>query len=231
MPNHTTGEITTYDAMDASLQHPRNSLYIAVRSFACYTMLQPVFKQLGEMDLAKQAQQAETYTAKGILSHWDEKQQCFPSLFDGSSESRVIPAVEGLVYPYAMGLEKELALDGPNQDLIQHLKTHINTVLVPGVCVDPKTGAWNLSSLGHNTWQSKVYVNQFVVENILGIKNEITGHNADVAQYAYQVEGAPALCWTDQIYTDSHTAYGCRHYPRGVTSALWWLWPPEGATK
>ena len=34
-------EITTYDAMDASLQHPNDSLYIAVKSFACYTMLLP----------------------------------------------------------------------------------------------------------------------------------------------------------------------------------------------
>jgi hypothetical protein len=226
-----SGEITTYDAMDASLQHPRNSLYIAVKSFACYTMLNPVFTQLGEMDLAHQAQQAEAYTARGILSHWDEKHQCFPSLFDGTSASQVIPAVEGLIYPYAMGLAKEMALDGPNADLIQHLKTHINTVLVPGVCIDAKTGGWNLSSLGHNTWQSKVYISQFVTENILGIKNDATGHNADVAQYAYQVEGAPAVCWTDQIYTNSHTAYGCRHYPRGVTSALWWLWPPDNAAR
>jgi hypothetical protein len=130
-----------------------------------------------------------------------------------------------------MGLAKEMALDGPNADLIQHLKTHINTVLVPGVCIDAKTGGWNLSSLGHNTWQSKVYISQFVTENILGIKNDATGHNADVAQYAYQVEGAPAVCWTDQIYTNSHTAYGCRHYPRGVTSALWWLWPPDNAAR
>jgi hypothetical protein len=226
-----SGDITTYDAMDASLQHPRNSLYIAVKSFACYAMLSPVFQELGDAELATQAQQAEAYTAKGILSHWDEKQQCFPSLFDGSSASRVIPAVEGLVYPYAMGLEKEVSLDGPNQDFIRHLRTHINTVLVPGVCIDAQTGAWNLSSLGHNTWQSKVYVNQFVVENILGIKNDATGHNADVAQYAYQVEGAPAVCFTDQIYTNSHIAYGCRHYPRGVTSALWWLWPPNPATQ
>jgi hypothetical protein len=222
-------EITTYDAMDASLQHPQNSLYIAMKSFACYTMLQPVFQQLGDRPLFEQAQAAEAYTAKGILSHWDEKRKCFPSLFDGSSESQVIPAIEGLIYPYAMGLGKEVAPDGPNADLIQHLKTHINTVLVPGVCIDSQTGAWNLSSMGHNTWQSKVYLNQFVAENILGIKNAATGQNADAAQYAYQVEGAPAVGWTDQIFTASHTAYGCRHYPRGVTSALWWLWPLNDA--
>ena len=57
------------------------------------------------------------------------------------------------------------------------------------------------------------------------MKNAATGHDADAAHYAYEVLGAPAVCWTDQIYTRSHIAYGCRHYPRGVTSALWWLWP------
>jgi hypothetical protein len=99
--------------------------------------------------------------------------------------------------------------------------------LVPGVCIDARTGAWNLSSTSSTTWQSKVYLSQYVAENILGVKNDVTGRNADSAQYAYEVLGAPAVCWTDQIYTDSHVAYGCRHYPRGVTSALWWLWDPQ----
>ena len=62
-----SGEITTYDAMDASLQHPQDSLYIAGKSFACYTMLAPVFAELGEPDLERQARAAEAYTAKGIL--------------------------------------------------------------------------------------------------------------------------------------------------------------------
>ena len=223
-----TGEITTYDAMDASLQHPIDSLYIAVKSFACYTMLKPVFVQLGETSLADEAQKAEVYTAKGILSHWDDAHRCFPALFEGKSDSMIIPAIEGLAYPYALGLTREVALDGPNAELISHLKTHLNTILVPGVCVDAQTGAWNLSSTSSTTWQSKVYLNQFVAENILGVKNDATGHNADSAQYAYQVLGAPAVCWTDQIYTGSHIAFGCRHYPRGVTSALWWLWPLSG---
>ena len=225
-----TGEITTYDAMDASLQHPNDSLYIAMKSFACYTMLKPVFTQLREPDLAKQAQDAQTYTAKGILSHWDQQRQYFPALFDGKNQSAIIPALEGLAYPYAMGLNNEIAMDGPNADLLSHLKTHLNTILVPGVCLDSQTAAWNLSSTSSTTWQSKVYLNQFVAETVLGVKNAATGHNADAAHYAYEVLGAPAVCYTDQIYTNSHIAYGCRHYPRGVTSALWWLWPLQKAT-
>ena len=96
---------------------------------------------------------------------------------------------------------------------------------MPGVCLDAKTGAWNLSSSSSTTWVSKVYLNQFVAENVLGVKDAATGRDADAAHYAYEVLGAPAVCWSDQFYTSSHVAYGCRHYPRGVTSALWWLWP------
>lgn len=77
--NSFAGEITTYDAMDASLQVPTDSLYIGMKSFACYTMLKPVFTQLGEPDLAKVAQDAEAYTAKGILSHWDQDKKYFPA--------------------------------------------------------------------------------------------------------------------------------------------------------
>jgi hypothetical protein len=218
-------EITTYDAMDASLQHPNDSLYIAVKSFACYTMLSPVFAALGEPEQQRQSEAAEAYTAKGILAHWDAAHEFFPALLNGTSTSSIIPAIEGLAYPYAMGLKSEVALDGPNADLIKHLKTHITTILVPGVCIDAQTKGWNLSSSSSTTWLSKVYLSQYITENILGIKNAATGHDADAAHYAYEVLGAPAVGWTDQIYTSSHIAYGCRHYPRGVTSALWWLWP------
>ena len=149
------GEITTYDAMDASLRSPMDSLYIAVKSFACYAMLQPVFRQLGEDSAAQQAQAAEAYTAKGISSHWDEQRQSFPATFDARPHSSIIAAIEGLAYPYAMGLSKDVALDGPNAELIGRLKTHLKTILLPGVCLDAKTGAWNLSSTSSTTWVSK----------------------------------------------------------------------------
>ncbi len=221
-----SGEITTYDAMDASLQHPIDSLYITGKSLACYIMLQPVFQQLGESDLAKQARDAEGYTVKGLLAHWDATKHTFPALFGGTAaESSIIPAVEGLAYPYAMGLRDRVSLTGPNAELMNDYKTHLQTILVPGVCVDSETGAWNLSSSSKTTWVSKVYLNQYVAENVLGLKNDVTGKTADEANYAYEVLGAPAVGWTDQFYTSTHIAYGCRHYPRGVTSALWWLWP------
>jgi hypothetical protein len=228
------GEITTYDAMDASLQHPIDSLYITGKSLACYALLRPVFQQLGETDLARQADEAEKYTVKGLLAHWDAAQHRFPALFDNNdprtATTSIIPAVEGLAYIYAMGLNDDVSLTGRNAELMNDYKAHLQTILVPGVCVDAATGAWNLSSSSSTTWMSKVYLNQFVTENVLGLKNDTTGKNADQAAYAYEVLGAPAVGWTDQVYTSTHVAYGCRHYPRGVTSALWWLWPAPSSS-
>ena len=206
----------------------RKSLYRASNPLRRMPCCGPVFAALHDSAEEQRAQAAEAYTAKGLLSHWDEGRQRFPAAFNGTSDSAIIPAIEGLIYPYAMGLTEDVALDGPNADFIKHLKTHMATILVPGVCIDAKTKGWNLSSSSSTTWLSKVYLNQFITEHILGMKNAATGHDADAAHYAYEVLGAPAVGWTDQIYTSTHIAYGCRHYPRGVTSALWWLYAPSG---
>ena len=119
MSGQRSGEITTYDAMDASLQHPIDSLYIAGKSFACYTMLEPVFAAAWRARAgAAGAKRRRRTRPRASLSHWDPAtKSCFPALFDGESTSSIIPAVEGLSYLYAMGLTDEIALDGPNADL------------------------------------------------------------------------------------------------------------------
>ncbi len=216
-------DITTYDAMDASLQQVHDSLYIAVKSFAAYLALEAMFREEGSAGLAEEARSAAAKTAGSIVSHWDTRKRIFPALFDGKSESRILPAIEGLIYPYMMGLRREVALDGPYGELIRDLKAHMQTVLVPGVCIDPKTGGWWLSSTSQTTWQSKVYLAQFIAEEILGISDARTRGAPDVAHVSYQVLGAPAVGWSYQIRHSDGTAYGGRHYPRGVTSSLWWL--------
>src|SRR5208283_4099033 len=45
-------EITTYDSLDASLGQARNNIYLAVKSWAAYVMLDPLLRRLGEDDLA-----------------------------------------------------------------------------------------------------------------------------------------------------------------------------------
>ena len=153
------GEITTYDGMDSSLRSPCNSLYITVKSFGTYLVLEKVFISLKEDALAAECRAGAARCAQSVLARWDAKNHYFPAIFDGQNQSRIIPAIEGLAYPYAMGLRQELAMDGPYGDFLKHLKTHMETVLVPGVCLDPVTGGWALSSTADNTWQSKVYLN------------------------------------------------------------------------
>ena len=225
-------EITTYDAMDHSLQQPTDSLYIAVKSFGTYLVLEPLFRALGEPALAAECSAAAKRTELGLLAHWDPSAKCFPAVFDGQPASRIIPAIEGLVYPFVMGLERAVAADGPHAALIARLKQHMETVLVDGTCLDARTGGWILSNTSNTTWQSKVYLNQFITEKVLGLTDQRVVGRPDAAHYAYQVLGAPAVCWTCQIFTRELTAFGCRHYPRGVTSALWWLPPatfaPDG---
>ena len=113
----------------------------------------------------------------------------------------------------------------------QHLKTHLQTHPGAGRLHRCQDRAWNFSSSSSTTWVSKVYLNQFVTENILGMKNDATGRDADAAHYAYEVLARRRSAGPTSSITSSHIAYGCRHYPRGVTSALWWLWPlaPSGS--
>ncbi len=216
-------DITTYDAMDESLNQVNDSLYIAVKSFASYLALEKMFQLLGEPSLAQESGRAAQATADSVVRHWNPEQQYFPAIFDGKSSSRILPAIEGLVYPYEMGLRNEVSVKGPYGKLIVLLRKHVNTVLAPGLCLDPKTGGWWLSSTSQTTWQSKVYLAQYITEQILQLRDSRTSGKADIAHVSYQVLGAPAVGWSDQIRHSDGTAYGGRHYPRGVTSALWWL--------
>lgn len=151
------GEITTYDSMDRSLREPQNNLYIAVKSFAVYSVLQDVFHALGDEEEAHEARRATAYTAKAIESHWDSKRKMFPATFDAKTNTAIIPAIEGLVYPFAMGRKDDVSAHGPYGLLIQRLRQHAESVLKPGVCIDGETGGWNLSSSSGTTWVSKVF--------------------------------------------------------------------------
>jgi hypothetical protein len=150
-------------------------------------------------------------------------------VLDGKNTSRIIPAVEGLIYPEQMGLEDALSTSGPYGPMIQMLRAHLNTVLQKGVCLDAKSGGWKLSSTSTNTWQSKVYISQYVAEQILKIKDERTNGPVDAVHASFEVLGTPATCWSDQLESGNGAAWGSTHYPRGVTSSLWWLHAPQPA--
>ncbi len=220
-------ESTTYDAMDPSLRQVNDSLYITMKAFACYTVLEPLFSCLKDSQRAGESHAAAVRLARNVVKRWNASEKCFPAIFDGKKKSHVIPAIEGLIYPYAMGLNDVVSNQGPYAELIRRLRQHLDSILKPGVCLDPESGGWRLTDTAPTTWQSKVYLNQFISEEILGIRDQRTGGAVDQTHLAYEVLGAPAVCWTCQINNGYYDAFGCRHYPRGVTSALWWLFSAD----
>jgi hypothetical protein len=209
------GEITTYDSLDVSLGQARNNLYLAVKSWGVYVGLAALFRRLKKTDLAstceKQARRAAdtieaSATPEGFL----------PAILHENVPSRIIPAIEGLVIPHCLGLRKELLPTGPYGGLIKKLKVHLEAVLQPGICLFPD-GGWKISSTSDNSWLSKVYLCQFVAEEIFGIK---ASEVADKVHAKWLLdERNHYWAWSDQII--SGVATGSKYYPRGVTAFLW----------
>ncbi len=116
---------------------------------------------------------------------------------------------------------------GPYGELVSLLRRHLETVLVPGVCVDPVSGGFKLSSSSDNTWASKIFLSQFVAERVLGVP---LSPSFDQAHARWQREGGCRdWAFTDQIRSSDGKDLGSRYYPRGVTAILWLL--PDGAAE
>jgi hypothetical protein len=219
-------EITTYDSLDVSLGQARNNLYLAVKAWATYVCLESQFGRLfgPASPQARSAGEAAGLTAAAILERVVEPEGYIPAVFESDNRSRIIPAVEGLVYPRFAGAGAALAADGPYADFLAGLKRHLSAVLVDGVCLDPVSGGWKLSSTSRNTWLSKIFLNQYVAEEILGVKDGRTAR--DAAHAKWQRVGSADWAATDQVDSATGADLGSRLYPRLVTSILW-LAPPE----
>lgn len=216
------GEITTYDSLDISLRLPGNSGYIAGKSFACYLAMEAMFTELGDSARAAQCRQQAGLVAETTARHFDPVTKSFPARFGGETDARVIPAIEGLAYPYYMGLTDAVSASGPYGKYIGLLRQHMDSILTKGICLDATSGAWKLSSTTTNTWESKIYLAQFITEKVLKLNDVRTGIEVDRVNYEIQVLGNPVTCWSDQILSDTGaTRGGSRHYPRGVTAFLW----------
>jgi len=211
-------EITTYDSLDVSLGQARNNVYIAVKGWASYLAMETVFAAFDlPRDAAGAARQA-SLAAATIASHLNADGY-IPAIMGEDCDSRIIPAIEGLVFPHALGQHDALKQDGPYGDLVKALKTHFETVFQKGTCIYPDNG-WKLSSSADNSWLSKIYLCQFVARRILGIRNAATGVDADEAHRAWLLKPENLyFAWSDQMR--SGVAMGSKYYPRGVTSVLW----------
>ncbi|MHC4872101.1 MAG: glycoside hydrolase family 52 protein [Planctomycetota bacterium] len=211
-------EITTYDSLDVSLGQARNNVYIAVKGWAAYLAMEEIFDNFKmKKEAARSAKQAAR--AADTISSFLNKEGYIPAVMGEKCNSKIIPAVEGLVFPYVLQQKDNLKQNGKYGHLIKALHKHLTTVLKKGTCIYPDNG-WKLSSSADNSWLSKIYLCQFVTRKVLGINNPATTEKADKAHRNWLLkEENLYFAWSDQIC--SGIARGSKYYPRGVTSILW----------
>ena len=94
-------EITTYDSLDHSLAQTRNNVYIAVKSWATYRALALMFRDLGDARRARNAPRIWPSKVAGSVAD-QAVDGVLPAIFEKDNpgyRSRILPAVEGCVYP------------------------------------------------------------------------------------------------------------------------------------
>lgn len=215
-------EITTYDSLDVSLGQARNNLYLAVKTWAAYLGLREIFNQTGMLRLAGTASNQARLCAATIASHLNPE-GFIPAVMGEGNTSRIIPAIEGLIFPHQWGMKETLRTKGEFANLMDALRTHLKTILHPGICKFPDDG-WKLSSTNDNSWLSKIYICQFVARKIFGFPADEAADKAHCSWLTSSENGYYA--WSDQMVAG--IAKASKYYPRGVTS---WLWLQESDSK
>ncbi len=211
-------EITTYDSLDESLGQARGNVYLATKSWAAYVALEKILIELQELKYAEQAKNQAILCANTIAKNMTEEGY-IPAIFEEGNRSRIIPAIEGLVFPLYTGTPKALDPEGQYGPMIQALQKHLHTVLVEGTCLFAD-GGWKLSSTSDNSWLSKIYLCQFVARKVLKLEWNELARRADKAHVRWLLHPKESYhCWSDQMM--SGLAVGSKYYPRGVTSILW----------
>jgi xylan 1,4-beta-xylosidase len=226
--NINSPELTTFDDIDASLRSAPFSGRLAVRNWACYLALQAMFRQIGDQPDATTCSNMAATAVQTIVDRWNTYQGTLgyiPALLNGSDQSAIIPMIEGLAYPAQMGLSNAIdRANGPYAPMLQALSNHLVAVLVPGRCLDATSGAWKMTTSTYKTWQSKMYLAQYVAEHVLGISGDTVTGIVDQIHATIQIQNAPFHEWSDETdSTGADRSLGGCHYPRGITSALWWL--------
>jgi xylan 1,4-beta-xylosidase len=211
-------EITTYDSLDVSLGQARNNIYLAGKCWAAYVALEKLLAHHGRPDLAKTAGEQAVRCADSIVSFM-KPEGYIPAVVGEGNDSRIIPAIEGLVFPYYTGNREALQRDGRFGAYLKTLERHFCTVMKEGVCLFPD-GGWKISSTSNNSWLSKIYLCQFIARQILGVPHGEAGAAADAAHVRWLThERLSFWSWSDQIISGEIT--GSKYYPRGVTAILW----------
>ncbi len=225
-------EITTYDALDPSLGQARHSAYLTGKQWAAYVCLAKLFDTYGRAEQASIARLQARRAAESIVAA-AKASGFIPALLpaDGepASTSRVIPAVEGLLFPLYAGAPEALSRTGDYSALLATMKHHLASILTTGQCLF-SDGGWKLSSTSDNSWLSKVYLGQHIYRRILGLPWDVAQEKADATHVSWLTGSTPSpagfgsygadyWAWSDQFI--SGEVSGSRYYPRGVTGILW----------
>lgn len=180
-------EITTYDSLDVSLGQARRNSYIAMKCFASYLALGSMFKQLSMEEYQEQADSAADNCEEHMLAYFDREKKRFPALFDGEGTMAIVPVIEGIIYPVFFGKSEAVSADGKHGRLIRALKEHIQTVLVPGICLF-EDGGFKLSETSDNSWISKIFLCQYIIEKVLHMNMPQVMDKTDAAHWSWWTE-------------------------------------------
>ena len=208
-------EITTYDSLDASLGQARNNLYLAVKTWAAYLGLRSIFTEANLPKLAREAG-GQAGLCAGTITGAMTEEGYIPAIIGEGSQSRIIPAIEGLAFPLVWEMQETVKRDGEFGEFIRALERHLKTILKVGTCKF-KDGGWKLSSTNDNSWLSKIYLCQYVARTLFSLGPD---EAADEAHRGWLLDARNAyFAWSDQMV--SGEAKGSKYYPRGVTAWLW----------
>lgn len=215
-------EITTYDSLDVSLGQARNNLYLCVKALGAWVLLERAFGRLGRVKDAAAARATADQLAASVVTKFDPETSSFPAVFEKDNRSRIIPAIEGFVYPLYLGLKDATARNGRFGALLDCLLRHVSGIMQSGVCLDAVSGGWKMSSTSTNTWFSKIAIAQHVMREMFPEALSEAARAADRVHADWQRQpgcGQFAMC--DQINSETGVTCGSRYYPRGVTTILW----------
>jgi len=221
-------EITTYDSLDHSLAQTRNNLYMVVKSWASFRALALLYDLVGnQQEYYDRSNQMAERIEKALPARAG-KDGVFPAVFEKGNPghgSKILPAIEGLMYPLYWGglADHAWPLEETGRAFVGALKKHAVALLKSGTNVFPDGGI-KLSSTSDNSWMSKIAIFQHVCREVFRLDEDPALRDlfakADAAHVRWQTEGESAY-WACSDQMVNGVAKGSKYYPRIITTALW----------